>query len=550
MASIVDFDAAALTHLLSDLGIRKAWLSMLRTSLQDRPDLQYIFDSREFRGAQILEADLLAGLTIGEISVLYEYSHAIEDADARKSNGLYFTPDDVASFMAGFSERFPVGKWLDPCSGIGNLSWYLVAVQDDPEEFLRTRMILSDRDELALLIARTLLTSAFQRTRTGLFHEIQSNFAVFDFLSVADGDGGILFPDGDGLGEIPEHDFVIVNPPYLATKRKDPRFETGRSADLYAYFLENIVKTSGGFIAVTPQSFTNARKFEPLRALLLDRYRNLTVLCFDNIPGNVFSGIKFGSRNSNTANSTRAAITVALPGDGSRRITSLMRWRSAERQQMFANVERFASPMELGIDYFPKVSPVFRELYDMLLDAPRLSSLCHKSPTEYPLFVPAAPRYFISALKAGVQRVSQRVLYFRSAEDRDRAYLLLNSSLMYWWWRVRDGGMTLSQETLLTGPIPDFCIDPVLVSLLEGSEAINRVFKLNAGVAQENVKHPLELTSRLNELVAPHYADRLILTHENTELVQIPFLDSVHEAEPSDCSVTRSLDTVTATPEL
>jgi hypothetical protein len=84
--------------------------------------------------------------------------------------------------------------------------------------------------------------------------------------------------------------------------------------------------------------------------------------------------------------------------------------------------------------------------------------------------------------------------------------------------------MTLSRETLLSLPIPEFEAQPRLVEELERSEATNKVFKLNAGATQENVKHPLNLVMKLNMAVAPQYAERLLITHENSEFAQYRFL--------------------------
>ena len=92
---------------------------------------------------------------------------------------------------------------------------------------------------------------------------------------------------------------------------------------------------------------------------------------------------------------------------------------------------------------------------------------------------------------------------------------------MYWWWRVRDGGMTLSFETIKSLPLLDFEIDKKIINKLVKSETSNMVFKMNAGALQENVKHDSALISEINELVAPKYSKLLILTHENSELVQI-----------------------------
>jgi len=507
---LLDIDVGQLDVLVDKYGIRQAWLNILATSIKDREDLAYILEDELFLGSETFEANILVGLSIGEIGVLYEYCVTHVDADSRRNNGQFFTPDDVASFMVKKTLDFPTGKWLDPCSGIGNLSWHLVDAQQEKEDFLVNSLVLSDKDELALLIARVLLTVHFQTKRKFLFYEIERNFVVLDFLKTR-------------MNDIPAHDFVLVNPPYLATTCEDARFETAKSRDLYAYFLENIIKTSEGFVSITPQSFTNAAKFTSLRRLLLESYTHLSVYNFDNIPGNIFCGVKFGSKNSNKANSTRVAITVAKPGKGPHKITSLVRWRSAEREEMFDTIDNFLSEPELTTEFFPKVSSVFEPLYSRLISSRRLADIISRQPTNHALHIPSAPRYFISALKSPVSRVSQRTLYFCSVDDLNTAYLAVNSSLMYWWWRVRDGGMTLSLETLKSMPLPRFAIDLHLVDELETSEKVNRVYKRNAGVDQENVKHPAELIDKLNCVVIPEYRERLLATHQNTELVQTKF---------------------------
>jgi hypothetical protein len=92
---------------------------------------------------------------------------------------------------------------------------------------------------------------------------------------------------------------------------------------------------------------------------------------------------------------------------------------------------------------------------------------------------------------------------------------------MYWWWRVRDGGMTLSFETIKSLPLLDFETDSKLVSKLEKSEKTNLVYKKNAGAMQENVKHDMSLIAEINHVVIPRYANKLLLTHENSDLAQL-----------------------------
>lgn len=517
MALNIALDVTTLDKFIKKYGIEKTWKSILATHINKRPELVYLLTTPELHDAIEFDVDLIDGLSIGEIGVLYEYSVAKVDRSSRKSNGQFFTPDDVSVFMARYSLEFPNGVWLDPCSGVGNLSWHLAAIQPDPEKFLLTGLVVSDKDKLALLIARTLLTVSFQKKEKKLFHKLESRFIPFDFLSVADSGDLRLFENHKGLDSIPKHDYVIMNPPYLAVK-SDSRFETAKSADLYAYFLENVIKSSKGFISITPQSFTNAAKFYELRKMLLSNYKNLTIFNFDNVPGNIFKGIKFGSQNSNTANSIRAAIMIAKPGQGKRRISPLIRWRSEQRDRLFIEASKVLSDVPLSASFFPKVGKNLKTLYVASRKLPVLGDICISSKTPYALYVPSAPRYFIPALLKPAKRSSQKTIYFANKKDRDRAYLVINSSLMYWWWRVRDGGMTLSLETLLSLPVPDFRINQKLLDAIAQSEKQNKVYKQNAGELQENVKHPIELMLRINKIVIPKFATQLLELHQNSDI--------------------------------
>lgn len=516
------FDPSHLEDIIQEYGLRGAWVNLLATHLARLGSVySYVLDSDVLKGHALLADDMLTGMTIGQVGVLYEYSVAHVDPRARKQNGQYFTPDDVAILMAKQSQLFPKGNWLDPCSGIGNLSWHLVNIQDNKEDFVIDSMVLSDRDELALLIARVLFTVSFQHKYQDFFHRIANSFVTFDFLSVADNSSDQDQKSTPGLSAVPVHDYVIVNPPYLSLSQEDSRFETARARDLYAYFLENIIKSSKGFVSITPQSFTNAGRFEPLRRLLLERYESLTVYAFDNVPGNIFMGVKFASANTNTQNSVRACITVAGPflDPTGRRITPLLRWRSSERDVLFTRLDEFLGAPSFSDAYFPKVAPELVSLYRMAVKHPTLQTLFSKTPTKHVLYVPATPRYFISALKKPVSRKSMRLLYFKNVSDLNTAYVLINSSFMYWWWRVRDGGMTLSLETLSSLPILPFKVERKLVRKLVKSESTNVVYKQNAGAIQENVKHDPALIVELNGSVVPaRYAKLLIRLHQNSDI--------------------------------
>jgi len=300
----------------------------------------------------------------------------------------------------------------------------------------------------------------------------------------------------------------------------DVRFETSSARDLYAYFLEKVIKTSTGFVSITPQTFTNGQKFNSLRRLLLNNFGNIDIYCFDNVPDNIFRGIKFGSKNTNKANSTRAGIIVAKQTNKEQvfRITPLLRWRVNERQKLLDSIDNFLVQIKPREDIFPKLQKDLLPLYDLAKKQEKiLAYFISQRPTQYKLTVPSTPRYFISALKRSVERSSFKTLYFYSARERDIAYLLLNSSYMYWWWRVNDGGMTISEKTLLTLPIINgISVDKNLLSKIEISEQINCVIKRNAGKDNENVKHNSSLIKEINRRLFPRFANALQILHNNS----------------------------------
>lgn len=496
-----------LNLMLDHWGLGKTWhsLSALYVRNLGRSDLHYILDEKEFKDIIIPKYDFLAGLSIGEVSVLYEYSLAYTDRDQRKEEGQYFTPDDVAQMMAKKSLQFPKSKiWIDPCSGVGNLSYWLAHYQKDPEDFLKEKLFLVDRDPLALFIARVMLTVGFQKKDPRLFENIKSRFVVVDFLSSRD---------------LPAYDYAILNPPYVGVER-DARFETGDAGDLYVYFLEKVIKISAGFVSITPQTFTNGRKFNILRRLLLHNFTAIDVYCFDNVPDNIFRGIKFGSKNTNTANSTRAGIIVARKNNDKQifRITPLLRWRARERQKLLDSMDDFLTEITPREDMFPKLQKDLLPLYDFARKQVRiLAHLTASRPTLYKLIVPSTPRYFISALKNPVDRTSFKTLYFHSDAERNLAYLLLNSSYMYWWWRVHDGGMTLSEKTLLSLPVMnEMSVSRSLLAKIELSEKTNRVVKRNAGKDNENVKHAPSLVREITRGLFPRFAGALASVHNNS----------------------------------
>lgn len=451
---------------------------------QARPDIAIHLAG--FLGFSPAEENLLGGMSIGEIGVIYEALVALADGSSRRSNGQYFTPDDAAAFMARQSRSFPSeGIWLDPCTGVGNLVWHLAAAQDDPADFVRNRLALIDMDGVALKTAVALLVASF--SQEGDAHSLA---ALWKRCQVRD-----ALTDSP----LPEHRFAILNPPYARTARREG-YTTAASAEFFAYFLERVATTSEGFIAVTPASYLNVTRYSALRELLSAQMSGGDVFVFDNVPDTLFRGFKFGSTNSSKTNFVRAAITVCAPSSTHWRITPILRWAARSRQRMLDRASDHLVGRRIGPDgEWAKVARGTEQIWDAMSRATRsIGEMISHQETQFRLEIASTPRYYISATERTLDRSSKHVLFFHNRDDLEAAFLLLNSSLPYWWWRSLDGGVTLPTRVIRSLPVPEFSIEVSLVDLLRDSETNNVVTKLNAGRHNENVKHPRELVAVLD----------------------------------------------------
>lgn len=503
----VTFAATEVSRVLRELSDgakvapKRRWLQAVASRVTNaRPDLAGAL--HDVLGVEPAETDPLRGLTIGEIGVCYEALLAERGPVERRSSGQFFTPDDAAQFMASRSRAFGDGVWLDPCCGVGNLAWHLANLQPDPGKFVSSSLVLIDIDDVALRSAIALIAAEFAAPYdVQTVRRLRERAQRRDFLSAK---------------HLPEHDFAILNPPY-ARAPLDKRFQTASCRDLFAYFIERVAGSSRGYIAVTPASYLSAPKFQPLRSEMERRGKGGDVYVFDNVPDTLFRGYKFGSSNTSKTNFVRAAITVCAPDADSWRITPIIRWKTAVRATMFEQCHRLLAPLRRSRNgEWAKLSPGQARIWDSLAHVRlTLADLVVKEPTPFSLHVATTPRYFISAAFRELDRTTKVTLYFATADDRDRAAVVLNSSVPYLWWRALDGGVTLPKRVLMSVPIPDVPIGGRLISTLRRSEKENVVVKLNAGRINENVKHPKSLVDRLNGLIIPGAEDLDLLYSNN-----------------------------------
>src|SRR3989338_2224107 len=109
-------DQRFIESMVDRYGITEAWKRILAARLMSAGEnYSYVLQSESFQKIEPAMQDILAHMTIGEVSVAYEYALAYNDRASRKREGQFFTPDDVAQFLARQEQHFDQNLvWVDP----------------------------------------------------------------------------------------------------------------------------------------------------------------------------------------------------------------------------------------------------------------------------------------------------------------------------------------------------------------------------------------------------------------------------------------------------
>lgn len=471
-------------HDVENIGLEKTW---------DRI-CQYVTNYRD-KATRFLDVK-----NFGE---LYEIGLAIQDKILKKKNGQYYTPDDVANVMA---------KWLKDCEGTAVcdvacgtgkliLTYLEIIGYDAARELIsKGNLYLYDFDKVALKICKATIAIKYGLDIANSIHDI-----FCDFLNKS-----IILPDDAK---------VISNPPYAKINEiQDYWIHTEVLKDtkeLYSCFMEKIFDQAKSTVIITPFSFISGTKFESLRKLMCSDGGGF-IVAFDNVPGNIFCGRKHGIFNTNTANSVRAAITVVdsnLKNCGFR-ISPLIRFKNEERKRLLKCdvLEKTLPPNKQIIS---KKNTVFKkidsDLYDVyekwtLGSKYKLRDFVVKTETDYVIDMPNTCRYFTVGCSRKLKRTGSIILNIDNENIFYFLYCFINSSFTYWWWRIFDGGITYPISLLNELPIPFNLLTDSdkhyfnnLAKEMISKENSFIVKKMNAGVAQENIKFPEQYRERINQ---------------------------------------------------
>jgi len=471
---------------VENLGLEKTWDYIC----------QYAIDSKGY---------LPDFLNIRNFGELYEIGLAIEDKILKKKSGQYYTPDDVALVMSKWLYKCEGTAVCDVACGTGKLILTyleLIGYEKARELISSGNLYLYDFDNVALKICKTTISIIYGLDIAYSIHDI-----FCDFL-----DNSLVLPDDCK---------VISNPPYAKVdeiqsywNHTDVVLET---KEYYSSFMEKIFSQSRSAVIITPFSFISGSKFYSLRRKM-SLLGNGFIVSFDNVPGNIFNGRKHGIFNTNTANSVRAAITLFNSGGLKKgyKISPLIRFKNEERNVLLncETLEKMLPDVLQVVDennqQFEKVSKELIEIfYNWRAKSKyKIKDFLSKKETNLLIDMPNTCRYFTTASCRKLSRTGSITMYFTDKDVYNFIYCIINSSFTYWWWRVYDGGITYPVSLLNNMPLPYNLLS------LEDKEFFNEMFnklqieeenyivkKVNAGIAQENIKFPEEYRKSINKRI-------------------------------------------------
>lgn len=431
---------------------------------------------------------------------LYEIGLALQDKQAKKESGQYYTPDDVALVMSNWFNSQVGDNICDVACGTGKLILtYLDLIRkENAINLIRAgKLYLYDLDDIALNICKTILLLKYGKELEPFIHAIHCDFLSKNIV-------------------LPENCKVISNPPYAAVNainsdwnKTDVVLDT---KELYSMFMEKIITQSKCSVIITPYSFIGGNKFYSLRKIM-NNYNGF-IVSFDNVPGNIFCGRKHGIFNTNTSNSVRATITVVENKDNFKgfKTTPLIRFKNEERKKLlrtevletFINNEYQIVSKEKSMYY--KCAKELNDIWNAWQEKSNSRLVNYVSQYGQNIIsMPNTCRYFTTASSGLMNRNGQIVLNISDKDVFYYVYCLINSSFAYWYWRLFDGGITYPRGLLLNMPVfydklteEDKCFFRNVANEMIENASKYVVTKNNVGV-QENIKYPREFRDKINK---------------------------------------------------
>lgn len=421
----------------------------------------------------------------------------------KKSAGVFYTPSDVAGFMAreairGAKQSRAI-KIFDPAVGTGVFLRAALAElrlrrpTDNSYQLARRSLFGCDIDPVALdgaasvLLADTLDDAlSIMTSPLAAWGALRDGLKQFDTLLI---DREVRSPERSDRMHLdalfPEcsdgFDVVLGNPPYAAIgARRDMAQLTARfatvaakprsTADVYPVFIEQMVQlaassASGAMVVPLSLACNTGRQFAACRSLIEQEPGTWRFSFFDRQPHALF-GEDVKTRNAILFWQRRRTATQIETGP-------LRKWRGDDRAAMLQRVDftliqgdlRAGIPKLHGVDQAKVWERVRREPITLsylvsswgrttLDQAPNGSSSdVFVSPTAYNFLGVSRPYALRATNGEALSTHPLMRLSGETVEDAAAAFAVLSSRFAFWWWTVVGDGFHVNQGNLSRLPI-------------------------------------------------------------------------------------------------
>ncbi|OLA79931.1 MAG: hypothetical protein BHW57_05195 [Azospirillum sp. 47_25] len=399
-----------------------------------------------------------------------------EKSEKRKGNGVYYTPEDVSTFIILNSfallnnengklfnninslftqiDKTIIAKTiLDPTCGTGA---FLVRAFDAKVELAKKIYGNNISDEVLLLIVKSLygndidmFSTYISQTRIlfkvinlsltinirKLLNILKENFFNFDFVS-----------SSNKIKK--KFDFIIGNPPYVE-KSKCQQSSFVRYGNIYADVVDNslnLLNNNGVLGYIIPLSYVSTSRFSTLRDVIKNNTNVEYLLSFADRPDCLFSGVH-QKLNIILAKKQKSDKHDIFTSD-------YIYWYKNQRKSLFDNLNVSLNSF-VNNSYYPKLgNDLEQKIYHKISKGLyNINSLVGSGDKK--LYVNMRAAFWIKSFITQPYKSNEYKEFLFDEEKVHLVNIILNSSLFWWLWVKISDCWHLTNKEFSVFSIPD-----------------------------------------------------------------------------------------------
>lgn len=418
---------------------------------------------------------LLMYKNIDEASFQRNLEKINEKSEKRKGNGVYYTPEDVSTFIIQnsfallndsqgllnsvdilaekTSKNILEKTVLDPTCGTGA---FLVRVFDVKIELAKRFYGECLTDDLLLSIVKSLYGNDIDKFSTyisqtrilfkvinlsstvnirELLNILKNNFFNFDFVSSYN-------------KIVKKFDFVLGNPPYVE-KNKCQSSSLGKHGNVYADVVENsleLLNRNGVIGYVVPLSYISTPRFSKLRNTIRSNTSIEYVLSFADRPDCLFSGVH-QKLNIIFAKKQKSPSHKVYTSD-------YIYWYKNQRTYLFDNIQISLNQF-INDSYYPKFGEdLENQIYHKISTGLYSINSLIGCGTEK-LYVNMRAAFWIKSFIKPPYKSNEYKEFLLNKKNIHLVNIILNSSLFWWMWVKISDCWHLTNKEFSAFTIPD-----------------------------------------------------------------------------------------------